>query len=41
MGISIHRGPVVEPGGVHLPGFLREMKKYIWVPFLGQEDSKI
>jgi hypothetical protein len=27
--------------GVHLPGFLREKKKYTWVPFLGIEDIKI
>jgi len=27
--------------GVHLPGFLREKKKYIWVPFLDPEDIKI
>jgi hypothetical protein len=27
--------------GVHLPGFLREKRKYIWVPFLDPEDIKI
>jgi len=27
--------------GVRLPGFLREKKKYIWVPFLEPEDIKI
>jgi len=27
--------------GVHLPGFLREKKKRIWVPFLDPEDIKI
>jgi hypothetical protein len=25
----------------HLPGFLREKKKYIWVPFLDPEDITI
>jgi len=27
--------------GFHLPGFLRETKKYIWVPFLDPEAIKI
>jgi hypothetical protein len=27
--------------GVRLPGFLRERKKYIWLPFLDPEDIKI
>jgi hypothetical protein len=27
--------------GVHLSGFLREKKKYIWAPFLDPEDIKI
>jgi len=27
--------------GVYLPGFLRERKKYIWVPFLDPEDINI
>ena len=27
--------------GVRLPEFLREKKKYIWVPFLNPEDIKI
>jgi hypothetical protein len=27
--------------GVPLPGFLREKKKYIWVPFLDPEAIKI
>jgi hypothetical protein len=27
--------------GVHLPGFLREKKKYVWVPFLDPENIKI
>jgi len=26
IGISLHRGPVGEPGGVHLPGFFRKKK---------------
>jgi len=24
-----------------LPGFMREKKKYIWVPFLDPEDIKV
>jgi len=27
--------------GVHLAGFLREKKKYTWVPFLDPENIKI
>jgi hypothetical protein len=27
--------------GVRLPGLLKKKKKYIWVPFLDQEDIKI
>jgi hypothetical protein len=27
--------------GVCLPGFLKKKKKYIWVPFLDPEDTKI
>jgi hypothetical protein len=27
--------------GVRLPGFLREMKKYVWVQFLEPEHIKI
>jgi len=27
--------------GVHLLGFLREKKNYIWVPFLDPENIKI
>jgi hypothetical protein len=26
---------------VHLPGYLKEKKKYIWGPFLDPEDIKI
>ena len=26
MGLSFYRGPVGEPGGVHLPGLLRKKK---------------
>jgi hypothetical protein len=33
--------PLGNMEGVHLPGFLREKKKYIWVPFLGLEAIKI
>jgi len=36
--VSISTGALL---GVRLPGFLRENKKYIWVPFLDPEDIKI
>jgi hypothetical protein len=40
MGISI--GTLLgNVEGVHLPRFLTEKKKYIWVPFFYLEDIKI
>jgi len=27
--------------GVRLTGFLREKKKYVWIPFMDPEDIKI
>jgi len=41
MGISLHRGLLGNVEGVCLLGFLREKKKYTWVPFLEPEDNKI
>jgi len=41
MGISLHRGPVGEPGGGSFAGIFERKEKYIWVPFLGSEDIKI
>ena len=38
--ISLHMGIVGETGGCSLPRFLREKKKFIWVPFLEPEDVK-
>jgi hypothetical protein len=41
-GLSLHRGPVGEPGGDSFSGgFFKEEKKYIWFPFLDLEDIKI
>ena len=39
--ISLHRGPVGEPGGNSLAGTFEGKVKYIWVHFLDREDIKI
>jgi len=41
MGISLHRGPVREPGGDSLAGTFGRKGQYIWIPFLEPEDIKI
>ena len=41
MGISLHTGPVGEPGGDRLAGTLERKGQYIWVPFLDPKDIKI
>ena len=38
MAISLHRGPVVEPGGDSLAGTFERKGQYICVPFLDPED---
>ena len=40
-GISLHRGPIREPGGDSLTGTFERKGLYIWVPFLDPEDIKI
>jgi hypothetical protein len=40
--VSLPIGALLENlEGVCLLGFLREKKKYVWVPFLDPEDIKI
>jgi len=40
--VSLYIGaPLGNLEGVRLPEFLREKKKFIWVPFLDPEDIKI
>jgi hypothetical protein len=41
MGLSLHRGPVGEPGGGSFAGTFERKEKYIWVPFLDLEAIKI
>jgi len=41
MGISLHRGPIGEPGGDSLAGTFERKGEYIWVPFLDTEDNNI
>jgi hypothetical protein len=41
MGLSLHRGPVGEPGGGSFAGTFERKEKYIWVPFLDPEAIKI
>jgi len=41
MGISLHMGPVGEPGRVSFAEIFKRKKNYIWVPFLGPENIKI
>jgi hypothetical protein len=36
-GLSLHRGPVGEPGGGSFAGTFERKEKYIWVPFLDPE----
>jgi len=33
LGISLHRGPIGEPGGDSLAGTFERKGEYIWVPF--------
>jgi hypothetical protein len=40
-GISLHRGPVGEPGGDSLVGTFARKGQHVWVPFLDPEDIKI
>jgi hypothetical protein len=40
-GISLHRGPIGEPGGDSLAGTLERKGYYIYVPFLDPEDIRI
>jgi hypothetical protein len=37
MGLSLHRGPVGEPGGGSFAGTFERKEKYIWVPSLDPE----
>ena len=39
--LSLHRGPVGEPGGSSFAGTSERQEKYIWVPFLDLEAIKI
>ena len=39
--LSLHRGPVGEPGGGPSAGTFERKEKFIWVPFLDPEDIKI
>jgi hypothetical protein len=32
-GITLYRGPFVEPGGVSFAGTSEKNEEYIWVPF--------
>ena len=41
MGLSLHRGPVGEPGGGSFARTFERKGKYNWVPFLDPEDIKI
>jgi hypothetical protein len=41
MGLSLHRGPVGEPGGGSFAGTFERKEKYIWVPFFHLEAIKI
>jgi len=40
-GISLHRGPIGEPGGDLLARTFERKGCYIWVPFLDPEDFKV
>jgi hypothetical protein len=35
--LSLHRGPVGEPGGGSFAGTFERQEQYIWVPFLDPE----
>ena len=39
--VSLHRGPVGEPGGIRLPGLFERKEKCMWVPFSEPQDIKI
>jgi hypothetical protein len=39
--LSLHRGPVGEPGGGYFAGTFERQEKYVWVPFLDPEAIKI
>jgi hypothetical protein len=40
--VSLSTGDMLRSmEGIHLLGFLREKKKYIWVPLLDPEDIKV
>jgi hypothetical protein len=41
MGISLSRGPIVEPRGDSLARTLERKRQYICVPFLDPEDIKV
>jgi hypothetical protein len=41
MGVSLHKGPVGEPGGGSFAGTFQRKEKYIWVSFLNLEAIKI
>jgi len=41
VGLSLHRGPVGEPGGCSFAGTFERKEKYIWVPFLDREAIRI
>jgi hypothetical protein len=41
MGISLHRGPIGEPGGDSFAGTFERKGEYIWVPFLDAVDNNI
>ena len=40
-GVSLHKGPVGEPGRGSFAGTFQRKEKYIWVPFLDPEAIKI
>ena len=39
--LSLHRGPIGEPGGGSFAGTFERQEMYIWVPFLDPEAIKI
>jgi hypothetical protein len=41
LSLSLHRGPVGEPGGGTFTGTFERKEKYIWVPFLDPGAIKI
>jgi len=40
-GLTLHRDPVGEPGGGSFAETFERKEKYIWVPFLDPEATKI